>query len=303
MTVNWYLIGNGAGFGLLASTFRPAAGETVTGIAPRATDPETGRDETTGFSQCRLDFGDGSPPGTFDGSVAHAFAEPGIYRAVCAIPDPPAASPPAPPGPDGTARDLFVVGGTLVPAPGKGVTLPKVSCTLSKQTQPVEGGLGLPDKDSLAMVWSGLTAGPGDRIVFCYNRNRFGRMHTDPAPGAGETDDRIVLDEHNRYAGVASNAKRVAVSASSAALRISVTGTNLDRTGDPRLGGAERKGDFTGQSVALCVIPALYPSAPIRVYYMDPADLMRLTLKGGSFKGILDDPEVSVSAKARRHAP
>jgi hypothetical protein len=289
--------------GLLASSFTPSVGELLTGIAPNATDPETALDHTTGFSGSTIDFGDGTASTVFDGTTSHTYAEPGIYRAKCAIRDVPvpnAPNPDIPPGPDGLAEDLFIVGATAASAPGKGAGSIRVACTLKKSIPPSEGGEGEPNTDKLKMVWAGVTAEAGDRLVFSLNRNRFGRMHTDADPAEGEIDDRIILDGRRRWSGVTPIAAQVTVAATRAGVKISVSGANLDRTADPRFGGAERNGEADGQRIALCVIPAAYPSEPIKTYLMRPSDPLKYRVRGGSYGGRGYDPEISISARAVR---
>lgn len=291
------------GDGLLASTFSPAVGESVTAIAPNSTDPETSASPATGFNGNVIDFGDGSPLVTFDGSTTHAFAEPGIYRARCLVKDFPVPDPPnsdIAPGPDGVAEDLFVVGAEEASVPGKDAAAVKVVCSLKKSIPPAEGGEGEPNKDKLTMSWKGVVAGAGDRLVFCLNRNRFGRMHTDPDPVDGEIDDRIILDGRRRWSGVTPNAARVQVAASRNGVKITISSGNLDRTADPRFGGAEKTGETAGHRIAVCVVPATYPSDPIRTYLVRPTDLLRYRVRGGALGGGGYDPEISLNARTAR---
>jgi hypothetical protein len=285
--------------GWTATNFFPAAGERVEGLGPRASDPETGWNEAAGFSSVSMDFGDGTKAGPLDGPTAHAFAEPGIYQAVCQVPDRPVdleGGGRLGPGPDGLARDIFVVGGQAIPAAGPGTAAPFLSAKLRKEIVPEEGGEGEAGRDAFTAFWAGVPAGPGDRIVFCVNRNRFGRMPGDGDPPEGKPDDRIVLDAQGRWAGYTGQAKAVFVAGGARGVALKVSGATLDRTGDPRLGGAQRAGFFSSHTIALCVIPAAYPSAAIRVYYLDRSHGWRLRLNGGSFRGNEYDPEIAVSA-------
>lgn len=278
----------------------PALGGTVTGITPVATDPETGSTVGAGLTPSSINFGDGTGDLAMGGSsIDHTFNEAGIFRAVCTIPDIASPDPVLAAGPDGTADDLFVVGATQVPAKGKGSGEPNVTLKARKEIVFDEGGAGLIDKDTVTMVWkgTGYVPQPGDRIVCCFNRNRFGQMHTE----AGGDD--IVLGPKNTFKGVLSNALSAAVAANAKQLKITIKQTNFDRTADPRLGGVAPKGDFPAQFVAVAVVPADYPSSDILVFRLRDEDRLRVKVKGGKTTGINFEPEVTVTAKSLFVAP
>ncbi|HEY3322909.1 MAG TPA: PKD domain-containing protein [Planctomycetota bacterium] len=216
--------------GLAADTFLPAAGQTVT-MSPIAFDPETGQST---FDNEAWDFGDGTLQSGLSGAVAHAYAQPGIYRARCTVADNLGAA--------ATTEDSIVVGATNVA---------KMAFTYVKSILPEESGSGLADSDTLTATFRGVNAQPGDRIVFTFNRNQFGRMN---ASSAGDDTD-IVL-KPGGFTGSTRLAKEVTVTRSAANLSISVSKANFDRTGDPRFGRCEQRGIFKHQRIALCVIPA-----------------------------------------------
>ncbi|MCZ7645008.1 MAG: GPI anchored serine-threonine rich family protein [Planctomycetota bacterium] len=280
------------GDGFLASTFFPASAAAVTGVLPNAVDPETGTDTYAGST---IDWGDG----TTDALDTHAYAEPGIYKAVAQVEDPDDGAL------FGAVDDLFFVDAVTVRAAGPGApgANPRLTFRMRKQITVDEGGIGEEDKDTFTMRWIGIGAGAGDRIVFAVNRNRFGRMHTDPDPGVGELDDRIVLNARRTWTGTVPNAQRVTVRGTANSLTIAVSKADLDRTADPRMGGVEVKDDFLNQVVAVCIVPADYPSSPVRCFRMDPADVLRLTLTGGRTFGAGFDPESRVSVSAYAPKP
>lgn len=278
----------------------PALGGSVTGITPVATDPETGSTVGAGLTPSSINFGDGTGDLAMGGtSIDHTFDEAGIFRAVCTIPDIASTDPVLPAGPDGTADDLFVVGATEVPAKGKGSGEPNVTLKARKEVVFDEGGAGVIDKDTLTMVWkgTGYVPQPGDRIVCCFNRNRFGQMHTESG------GDDIILGPKNTFKGVLSNALSAAVSANTKQLKITIKNSNFDRTADPRLGGVALKGDFPAQAVAVAIVPADYPSSDILVFRMRDEDLLRVKVKGGKTSGLNFEPEVTVTSKSLFVAP
>ena len=153
--------------GMKADTFTPATGQAIT-LAPFAIDPETGQDT---YENQTYDFGDGTVASGVSGSTQHAYAQPGIYRVRCTVVD--AA------GLASTAEDNVVVGAQAIPI---------MPVTVRKEIVPEEGGWGALETDTLKATFKTAVARPGDRIVFAYNRNRFGRMS---ASDGSDTD--IVL--------------------------------------------------------------------------------------------------------------
>lgn len=278
--------------GLLADTFFPAAGSPVSNVTPNAVDPETA---TNAFAGSEIDWGDG----TVDNLDTHTYTDPGIFKAVAQVEDPDDAML------FGQAEDLFVVDATLVRSVGPGApagTTPRVTCSVSKQIPIREGGIGEEHKDTLTMRWSGIGAAAGEWVVFALNRNRFGRMPTDPVPGPGEIDDRIILGANRRWSGRAPNAEILKVSATATSIVCTVQKADLDRTGDPRLGGVETKDDFLNQLVAICIVPADLNPSNTRCYRMDPDDVLRLTAQGGKDTGFFD-PEIKITAKSYAPKP
>ncbi|MCK6471040.1 MAG: hypothetical protein L6R28_04770 [Planctomycetes bacterium] len=278
----------------------PALGGTVTGITPVATDPETGSTVGAGLTPSSINFGDGTGDLAMGGtSIDHTFNEAGIFRAVCTIPDIASTDPVLAAGPDGTADDIFVVGATEVNAKGKGSTDPSVTFKARKEVVFDEGGEGVVDKDTLTMVWkgTGYVPQPGDRIVCCFNRNRFGQMHTESG------GDDIILGPKNTFKGVLSNALSATVAANTKQLKITIMQSNFDRTADPRLGGVQLKGDFPAQFVAVAIVPADYPSSGVLVFRMRDEDLLRVTVKGGKTTGFNFEPEITVTTKSLFVAP
>jgi len=216
--------------GFAADTFTPAAGQSVT-LQPVAVDPQTGR---AVFSNQLYDFGDGSGTSNADGAVAHAYNLPGIYRVNCTVM--------GDSGLTATAEDNVIVGATAVP---------KLPFKYVKNITPDEAGSGLIGQDSFSAVFPGANARSGDRVIFCFNRNRFGRLNA----SEGQDVD-IVLGPGGSFSGPTKLAKSVAVSSGRANLSIKVTSAELDRTGDPRLGRADSKGIFKNQRIAVCIVPA-----------------------------------------------
>jgi hypothetical protein len=87
-----------------------------------------------------------------------------------------------------------------------------------------------------------------------------------------------VLDARGRFAAVTADGTKLAVAAGVRGLAFSVAAAALDRTGDPRLGGVERKGDFEGQRLAVEIIPA--DGSPARVQRF--TGKLRVRVKGGA---------------------
>lgn len=259
--------------GCAADTFTPAVNQTVT-IAPVAFDPETGRSV---FDNEVWDFGDGTLLTGVSGAATHAYAQPGIYRVRCTVVDDL--------GLPATAEDNVVVGATPVQ------TLP---FTFVKQITPDEAGIGLLAQDSFAVTFPGANAQPGDRIVFCFNRNRFGRL---VASDGGDTE--IVLKSGGGFSGATALAKNVTVQAGGGRLAISVSGAQLDRTGDPRLGRADLKGIFRNQRLAACIVPA--DGSPPRVLLY--TGNVELRVRGGQTNRLSFIPEEKVTGKSTSKEP
>lgn len=257
--------------GLLSDDFTPAVGQTIT-LRPSAVDPETGR---TSFTNVDWDFGDGSTSSNAADTVTHAFSAAGIYRVRCTVHDEQGAA--------ATAEDNFVVGATSVSS--------GVSFRFRKQIRPEEGGIGEENKDAATLSWRNFSAAPGDRVVFVFNRNRFGRRHASDGDGFD-----AVLDARGRFTATDDDGVKFSVRASRRRLSLKISNANFDRTGDPRLGGAERKGDFANQRLALCVIPADGSAARVGLF----SGKLRVRVKGGHTNGARFVPEETVRGSAVR---
>jgi PKD repeat protein len=256
--------------GFSADTFTPAVGQVVT-MSPFAIDPETGRSV---FDNQTYDFGDGTIVGGISGAATHAYAQPGIYRVRCTMMDDA--------GLAATAEDTIVVGATI---------LPKLAFKFTKQIVPEEAGIGALADDNFAATFAGANAQPGDRIVFSFNRNRFGRMN---ASDGGDTD--IVLK--GGFSGPADGAKHVSVSGGKN-VSVSVSAVQLDRTGDPRFGRADLKGVFRNQRIAVCVVPASGAAPRVLLYTGN----IELKVKGGAENRTVFVPEENVHGTATLKEP
>jgi len=215
--------------GMLADTFTPAVGQVVT-MRPFAIDPETAQDV---YDNQTYDFGDGTIVTGISGATTHAYTKPGIYRVRCTVIDKQGLST--------TVEDNIIVGATLIP---------KMQFQARKKIPPEEAGIGEVDVDSLKTSFPNTGAKGGDRIIFAYNRNRFGTM------AASDAGTEIVLRPAGGFEGKVERARRITVGARGGNVGIEITGGSFDRTGDPRLGRADGKGVFKNSRIALCVIPA-----------------------------------------------
>lgn len=221
--------------GMTADTFTPLVGQSIT-LRPVAFDPETGQSE---FSNQTWDFGDGVVATGLTGATTHAYSTPGIYRVLCTMADPE--------GLTATAEDFVVVGATFIT---------KFKFSFLKNVIPEEGGSGLTDEDKLAAEFKGAKARTGDRIVFLYNRNRFGRMNATDGPEEFNERADIVLKAGRTFSERTPNAKNITVTGGEANVSISLSKAQFNRTGDPRFGRSDPKGIFKNQRIAVCVIPA-----------------------------------------------
>ena len=241
--------------GLAADTFLPAAGQTIT-IQPVAVDPQTGH---TVFDNQTYDFGDSTVLTGINGPATYAYATPGIYCVRCTVT--------SDEGLSAVAQDNVIVGATI---------LPKLYFKFFKSIQPIEAGAGDPNIDNLTTVFKGVSAGAGDRIVFVYNRNRFGRMS---GVDAGDNTD-IVLGSGGGFTGATRLAKSFTVQGGAKSLAISITGAQFDVTGDPRFGRADLKGIFENQRIAVCVVPADGSTPRVYAYTGN----MQIRVKGGAIE-------------------
>jgi hypothetical protein len=259
--------------GLSADAFAPGVGQTVT-LAPVATDPETGQ---TVFTNQLYEFGDGSALPGIDGATTHAYSVPGIYRARCTVTDVAGLS--------AVAEDSFVVGATVVT---------KLAFKFKKNIPPEEAGAGLTHEDQLQVTFKNANAHAGDRIIFLYNRNQFGRLSASDA--ADDTD--IVLKHGGAFSGATRLAQAVTVKAAGSNLSINIARAQFDRTGDPRFNRAELKGIFRHQRIAVAVIPTV--GAPRVLAYLGN---MQIKVKGGQQGNVVFIAEESVSGNTTPKEP
>lgn len=260
--------------GMVSDDFMPALNQMIS-IKPVAVDPETGKDM---FDNQLFDFGDGTVVSGITGAATHAYSTPGIYRVRCVVVDDQ--------GLTATAEENIVVGSSAMSHPG---------FHFQKYIIPEEAGIGLLNQDSLALTVKGLGAAGGDRIVFMYNRNRFGRMS-----GSDDGDDTdIILKPGGSFAGSTRLGKNVSIQASGDNLTVTVNRAQFDRTGDPRFGRSDLKGIFTNQRIAVCIVPA-DASIP-RVFLYDGNIQIKVT--GGETNRLNFIPEESVKGTATVKAP
>lgn len=166
--------------------------------------------------------------------------------------------------------------------------------TSSKQLIPEEGGIGELKNDSLKVTFKNVGAGPEDRIVFVYNRNRYGRMN---ASEGGDGED-IVL-KNGKFSSGERFTQHMTVSARGTSLSIALTAAQFDRTGDPRLGRSELKGIFKNQRIALCVIPADGSTPRVLAYTGN----MQIKVKGGQSNRGSFIPEETIRSSATIKEP
>jgi hypothetical protein len=260
--------------GLASDSFTPAVGQTIS-VLPVVVDPETGK---SSFDNQTFDFGDGTVVTGVSGRATHAYSTPGIYALRCTVADDA--------GLTATAEDHVIVGGD--PAD-------KFEFTYYKNLTYEEAGNGLPDEDKLTATFKGIGAKTGDRIIFVYNRNRFGRLsESDPS----DTTD-IVLKGGNSFSGSTNLARNVTVQGGSNSISITVAKAHFDRTGDPRFGRSDFKGIFKNQRIAVCVIPADGSAPRAQVYTGN----VTLRLSGGGANRLNFLPEEFVQGSATTKEP
>jgi hypothetical protein len=259
--------------GMIADSFTPAVNQVIT-VRPFAIDPETGQDL---FTNQTYDFGDGTVLTGIDGAVTHAYSQAGIYRLRCTVVDAE--------GLAATAEDNVIVGATLIP---------KLSFNAKKSIVPEEAGTGEHDIDQLKVSFRGASANPGDRIVFAYNRNRFGRMN---ASDTGTED--IVLGNGRGFEGRLENARKMTVKGSRNSVAIELSGADFDRTGDPRFGRSDAKGVFKNQRIAVAVVPADGSEAKVFLY----SGNVQIRVLGGLPGRVTFAPENAVRVKNTQKEP
>ena len=261
--------------GFTGDDFTPSVGQTIT-LQPVAVDPETGQSV---FDNQTYDFGDGTIISGVSGATTHTYMTPGIFGVRCTMADNM--------GLTATAVDNVVVG-------GENVT--KLAFTAIKSVVADEAGDGDPYSDSCTVTFNHIQARAGDRIIFTYNRNRFGRTS---ASDAGSDAD-IVLQSGGTFSGSASNVKNIAITSTGSSVTLVLTKAQFDRTGDPRLGRSEPNGIFRNQRIALCVIPADGSSPRVQVYTGN----MRIKVIGGSgFRNLVLEHQVKCSATTNEPNP
>ena len=264
--------------GFSADTFLPQVNQSIT-LLPNAIDPETARNK---FNNEIFEFGDGSVLSGVSGAATHAYAQPGIYRVRCTVADDQ--------GLTATAEDSVIVGAT---------SLPTIGFKVVKQIPPFEAGSGTIGDDTLSATFkdpSGQKAKPGDRIVFVFNRNQFGKTN---ASDNGDITD-IILKAGGTFTGKTRLAKIFTVTAGGGgSITLGVSGGQLDRTGDPRLGRCELKGVFIQQRIAVAIIPA-DGSTPRALLYNGN---LQCVIKGGNTTGGIFIAEEKLTATSTTKAP
>jgi PKD repeat protein len=251
--------------GLAADTFFPEINQAVT-LLPIAVDPETGVFE---FANQSFDFGDGVTASGITGSTSHAYAQSGIYRVRCTVADDQSAS--------ATAEDDIFVGSK---------TPSEFSFRVFKTIPPLEAGVGELGVDTLTATFKGITAKAGDRLVFVYNRNRFGRnSESDPS------DDTDIILKTNSFSGSTRLARAVVMTASANSITVQISKASFDSTGDPRFGRADLKGIFKNQRIGLCVYPADGSTPSVFVYTGN----IQVKVKGGEVGRFNFVPEESLT--------
>gem|GEM_PF-1819786 len=263
--------------GFFADTFTPVVNQTVT-LQPNLTDPETGQ---TTFTNQTYEFGDGTTAAGVDGATTHSYALPGIYRVRCTAADDQGATT--------TAEDSIIVGATAVGS---------LAMTYVKEIVPEEAGIGLNQADLLSVTFRdlpGAMVNKGDRIIFTYNRNHFGRVSS--SDNADDTD--IVLGPGKVFTGKTRVANNISVSAGGGVISIKINNAQFDRTGDPRLGRSELKGIFKNQRIALCIIPADNSTPRVLLYTGN----MQGAVKGGQSARGFYIPEEHITGMATTKEP
>lgn len=279
--------------GMLADSFTPIVDQAIT-VSPFAIDPETGQSV---YDNQIYDFGDGTVLTGVSGAATHAYAKPGIYSLRCTVAD----------APDGlgvsrsaTAQDNVIV------LPSGALPLEKLNFKFFKSIVPEEAGSGEPNKDTITAVFKGAIAKGGDRIVFVYNRNRFGRMDemepivVDGVEQPGDESDDIVLGPGGGFSTQKNRkAQSLSVRAGPQSLSISISGAQLDRTGDPRLGRSDFKGIFGKQRIAVCIVPQDGSDPQVLLY----SGNIEARLKGGGSNRFVFAPEESIKGAATTKEP
>ncbi|HYF51942.1 MAG TPA: PKD domain-containing protein [Planctomycetota bacterium] len=250
--------------GMAADTFTPQVSQTIT-LSPVVVDPETG---TSSFANQNFDFGDGTSALGVSGPVQHAYAAPGIYRVICTVADDQ--------GLTATAEENVIVGAT---APEK------FKFSALKQIRPEESGIGVAEGDNITATFTGIGAKPGDRIVFVYNRNRFGRLFESDA-----SDTADIILKPGGFQGATKLARNVTVTAGANSITFTASRATLDRTGDPRFGRSDFKGIFKNQRIAIAVIPADGSAPRVSAYTGN----VQIKVKGGDANRLNYVPEESL---------
>ncbi len=259
--------------GMSSDAFTPAVGQKIT-LQPNAVDPETGQ---SAFANEIYDFGDGTVVTGISSSANHTYALPGIYAVRCTVADGAGAT--------AVAQDNIIVGATVVPT---------LKFSFNKKIIPIEAGIGDEKADTLNVTFSNITARAGDRIVFVYNRNRFGRMFA--SDGGDDTD---IIIKGGGFTGKTRQAKNLSVKVTASGISIKILAGQFDRTGDPRLGRADLKGIFKNQRIGICVVPGNGTTPIAQVYTGN----IKVTVKGGEVNATNFVPEESVSGKSTTKEP
>jgi len=190
--------------GFNADSFTPAVGQTIT-VQPNAVDPETGQSV---FSNENFDFGDGTIATAITGPTTHAYSTPGIYTVSCTVADNLGAT--------ATAFENVIVGANVIPT---------MQFNVNKKIIPEEAGSGDPQADSCTATFTNIGAKTGDRVVFIYNRNRFGRLNASD-PG----DDVDVILKGGAFTGTTRLSKNYSVQGGGNSIVVTVNAAQFDRT-------------------------------------------------------------------------
>ena len=215
------------------------------------------------------------------GATTHSYALPGIYRVRCTVTDSNNLS--------AVAEDSVLVGATAIA---------KMPFKFSKQIPPQEAGTGELGIDSFQGAFidpSKRKFQKGDRLVFLYNRNQFGRNYV--SDNADDTD--IILNGGLAFKGATRIAKGVKVQASANVVSIAVVLASLDRTGDPRLGRCELNGIFNDQRIAVAVTPADGSTPHVLLYTGN----MSVKVRGGAYSDGFYIPEVFCTGNSTVRIP
>jgi hypothetical protein len=156
----------------------------------------------------------------------------------------------------------------------------------------------LNNADTLSVTFKdikGFKTHAGDRLVFLYNRNQFGR---NSASDNGDIAD-IVLSKSGTFTGRTRVAKTISVTAGGGVINITAGGAQLDRTGDPRLGRCELLGIFKHQRIALSIAPADGSTPRVLLYTGN----IQGRVKGGQNSSLAYIPEESITGMATTKEP